>query len=237
MFYMRTAAARWNESSTTFVVAWSRALQWWQKFKVSFKIKIPPNWVTSLLKMPQSCTALQFSQRRFTQVVTWGPSTTGWTSCVSLSFPRVPTAVGRRADVRDFWWTISFHLLSENRLWDVPDAEMLRFCAVASNFRRLRDDGARQKCQRSWLHFGRCSNVDRWIGNFRNEVDYDGTFCVLPQRDAVRITHGGAEMSGCSTISKFSRLLLCLSIQREYMRPHLPLQTGSQFRLHNYEKI
>lgn len=151
--------------------------------------------------------------------------------------PTIPTAVGRRSDIRKFWWTLSFHLLSENRLWVVADAEM--FCAVASNFRRLRDDVVRQKCQRSCLHFCRCWTCRRQVdlGIFSIGVVYCGTFCVLPQRDALRIPHGGAEMCGHSTISKFSPLLLCLSIQREYMRPHWSLHAGSQLRQHNYAKI
>lgn len=153
--------------------------------------------------------------------------------------PTIPTAVGRRADIRKFWWTLSFHLLSENRLWVVADAEMLQFCAVASNFSQLRDDVVRQKCQRSCLHFCRCWTCRRQVdlGIFSIGVVYCGTFCVLPQRDAVRIPHEGAEMCGRSTVSKFSPLLLCLSIQREYMRPHWSLHAGSQFRQHNYAKI
>lgn len=187
MFYLLTAAAAHvYESSTTFVVAWSRALQWWQKLKVSFYIKIPPNWVTSLLKMLQSCAALQFSRRRFTLAVTSGTSTTGCcpdanTCCVVGEFalpPTIPTAVGRRADIRKFWWTLSFHLLSENRLWVVPDAEMLRFYAVASNFSRLRDNVVRQKCQRSCLHFCRCWTCRRQVdlGIFAMELFTVGLF-------------------------------------------------------------
>lgn len=95
-FYLLTAAAAHvYECSTTFVVAWSRALLWWQKLKVSFFIKIPPNWVTSLLKMLQSCAALQFSRRRFTLAVTSGTSTTGCctdanTCCVVGEFALPP---------------------------------------------------------------------------------------------------------------------------------------------------
>ncbi|XP_075895651.1 interleukin-23 receptor isoform X2 [Nelusetta ayraudi] len=97
--------------------------------------------------------------------------------------PTIPTAVGRRSDIRKFW--------------------------------RLRDDVVRQKCQRSCLHFCRCWTCRRQVdlGIFSIGVVYCGTFCVLPQRDALRIPHGGAEMCGRSTISKFSPLLLCLSIQ------------------------
>lgn len=95
-----------------FVVAWSRALQWQQKFKVSFYTKIPPNWVTSLLKMLQSHLTAHISlacdvSHAPVELIRLEANT-----CCVVRELVFPPPLRWRADIRQFWWTLSFHLLS-----------------------------------------------------------------------------------------------------------------------------
>lgn len=168
MIYLLTAAAAavcFNESTKTFVVGWSRALQWQQKFKVSFCIKIPPNWVTNLLKMLQSPNgALQFSRRRFRQVVhLWKQHNLRPTPVVLLeSFSSLPHCgcTLTSGSSGEPYLSIYYQKIGPV-LW-----QMLKCCdfwGCFFNFQPARDNSSWQNCQRSFLQFCRCWNYRRLL--------------------------------------------------------------------------
>lgn len=97
MFLMGAAA----QHNSTFVVNWSRAPHYWRKkFKVSFSVKTPPNWVTSCLKMFQSRSAFHFSQRQLTITPGGNIAEAKHLSCCCTAC----STLWKRADGRKFWW-------------------------------------------------------------------------------------------------------------------------------------
>lgn len=135
-------------------------LLWWgevghrshdeKRFKVSLYIKIPPNWVTGLLKMLQRRNALQFSRRRrLTLVVSCGTSATGGRHllcCWRVCPPPPPTPIARHGGVLTAGSSGEPYLF----IWyqkmgceSCPNAKMSQFCAAASHFSRFRDDAER----------------------------------------------------------------------------------------------
>lgn len=55
-------------------------------------------------------------------------------TCCTVRENVLPPPLWWRAVIRKFWWTLSFHLLSENRSWVVTDGEVLQLLVVSSIF-------------------------------------------------------------------------------------------------------